>query len=94
MRIKISGQRKLYITLLLLFTVSGYLFAQKPTCIFKDTLLKIDFGTLNKPQEFNLRSLSNYGRSNTSCPDDGYFSFFFFSNNCFNGDLITEKCFW
>ena len=81
--------RYLNIILLLLITVSGSLFAQKPGCIFKDTLLKIDFGTLRSPQEFNLRSLNNYVRTFTSCPDDGYFSFSTETNNCFNGDWIT-----
>ncbi len=80
---------KYHFILLLLITVSVSLFAQKSVCVFKDTLLKIDFGTQIKPQEFNLRSLKNYTRSFGSCPDDGYFSFSTETNNCFKGDWIT-----
>ena len=65
------------------------LHAQTSTCIFKDTLLKIDFGTAKNPQEFNLSSLQNYNRDFTNCPKDGYYSYSTQTADCFKGDWIT-----
>ena len=75
---------------LLLFTTASFsLQAQPGACIFKDTLLRIDFGTVNNPQEFNLRSLQHYRHAYSNCPDDGYYSYSTETDNCFKGDWIT-----
>lgn len=58
-------------------------------CVFKDTLLKIDFGTAAGATEYNLRSLPNYQRDYSNCPNDGYYSYSTETSNCFNGDWIT-----
>ena len=78
-----------YLFLLLFITAPFSSWAQTSACIFKDTLLKIDFGTVTNPQEFNLRSLQNYEHDHSNCPDDGYYSYSAETNNCFKGDWIT-----
>ena len=74
--------------LLLVFTCQQA-FSQNGNCVFKDTLLKIDFGSTRAGQEFNLRVLKNYQRSLSTCPDDGFYSYSTQTSNCFNGDWIT-----
>ena len=75
--------------LLCMITTCSHLQAQTNACVFKDTLLKIDFGTSKDPREFNLRSLRNYRQAYGNCPDDGYFSYSTETDNCFNRDWIT-----
>ena len=65
--------------------------AQTGNCVFRDTLFRIDFGNARTPQEFNLRSLRNYQRAFSSCPDDGFYSYSSQTANCFNDDWITLK---
>jgi len=87
---KFTIQKTNRLLFLILLTIAcGHLQAQSNDCIFKDTLLKVDFGTLTRPQEFNLRSLKSYERDNSNCPPDGYYSYSFQTSNCFNGDWIT-----
>jgi len=74
---------------ILTFSASFSLSAQTSGCIFKDTLLKIDFGTATAPQEFNLRALKKYQRDYSDCPPDGYYSYSSRTSECFNGDWIT-----
>ena len=74
------------------FTISALdVFAQPSNCVFRDTLFRIDFGNARTPQEFNLRSLRNYQRAFSSCPDDGFYSYSAQTANCFNDDWITLK---
>ena len=63
--------------------------AQNSDCIFKDTLFRIDFGNAKTAQEFNLRSLVNYRRAYSNCPEDGYYSYSSETTECFKGDWIT-----
>ncbi len=64
--------------------------AQVNGCILKDTLFNIDFGSANKLQEFDFKSLYFYRRDFSFCPPtDGYFSYASYTSNCFNRDWIT-----
>jgi hypothetical protein len=87
--------KNLSLRLLLVFeilvTFSYQTTAQDNGCIFKDTLLNINFGTAEKQQEFNLSTLKNYSRDYSNCPDDGYYAFISNTSGCFNGDWITLK---
>ena len=79
-----------YFPFLLLLMISGFsLQAQNNDCFFKDTLFRIDFGNSKNVQEFNLRSLGNYNRAFSNCPEDGYYSYSTETSDCFNGDWIT-----
>ncbi len=71
---------------LLILCINGSAGAQ---CIFKDTLFKIDFGTTDVPQEFNLKAMNAYTRDFSDCPGDGYYSYSTRTSECFNGDWIT-----
>ncbi|MEP7163608.1 MAG: hypothetical protein ABI741_02885 [Ferruginibacter sp.] len=90
---KFNGQKLVSISkclFLCLFIINfSSLQAQTNQCIFKDTLLKIDFGTVKNPQEFNLRLLPNYERDHSDCPNDGYYSYSTETSDCFAGDWIT-----
>ncbi len=63
--------------------------AQNAQCTFKDTIFNFDFGSRNAPTELKLKSLKQYKRDYSSCPDDGYFSFIPQTANCFSGDWIV-----
>lgn len=80
--------RKFSLLFLALVVFYGTTPAQQ-TCIFKDTLLRVDFGNIRVVQEFNLRALDSYERSRSDCPPDGYYSYSSETSNCFNGDWIT-----
>ncbi|MBS1741593.1 MAG: hypothetical protein JST81_01050 [Bacteroidetes bacterium] len=60
-------------------------------CIFKDTIFSINFGNEQNNARINLNALRNYRQSNSTCPDDGYFSFVPQTSECFRGDWITMK---
>lgn len=58
-------------------------------CIFKDSLLNIDFGTTSQPQEFNLSQLRGYRQVRTSCPDNASFNFVTSSQGCFDNHWFS-----
>lgn len=60
--------------------------AQDYDCSFKEPLIKIDFGTNQEPRDANLSALKNYGKVNDPCPQDGFYSFTSYTDNCFNGN--------
>ncbi len=80
-----------YIVGLLIAISAQNVIAQPVNCVFRDTLFKIDFGNARTQQEFNLRSLRNYQRAFSSCPDDGFYSYSTQTANCFNDEWITLK---
>jgi hypothetical protein len=67
---------------------ASILLAQPSKCIFKEALVKIDFGT-GSVDNFNNTSLANYDRVRTYCPTDGHFSYAGYTSNCFNDDWHT-----
>ncbi len=64
------------------------LFAQPSKCIFKEALVKIDFGT-GSVGNYNNTSLSEYDRVGHYCPTDGHFSYASYTSNCFHDDWHT-----
>lgn len=64
-----------------------HLQAQPPACK-KETVLSIDFGSGRSPQ-IDLSFLRNYRPVNSSCPNDGYFTFTPYTSDCFGGHWIT-----
>jgi hypothetical protein len=60
-------------------------------CVFKDTLLNINFGTAKNLQQFNLNGLKQYRRDFSNCPNDGYYAYVSESSECFNGDWHTIR---
>lgn len=63
------------------------IFAQQ--FIFKDPILRIDFGSRGQPSTFNMWDLRNYNEKRGICPDDGNYAFAPYTSDCFNGDWIT-----
>ncbi len=49
----------------------------------------IDFGSSNKSTPINAGKLRQYRKANSSCPDDGYYSFTNYTQNCFEGRWHT-----
>lgn len=67
-----------------LFLLSN-LQAQPTTCIFKEPIIKIDFGTNAGEGTMSLSHLKRYNRVEGTCPDDGNYSFASYTENCFGG---------
>jgi hypothetical protein len=63
--------------------------AQTPECIFKDPLIKIDFGSSTDQSDINLSMIRRYDRSGNSCPDDGNYAFVSYAADCFSGHWHT-----
>jgi hypothetical protein len=57
--------------------------AQTIDCTFKEPIVKIDFGNASNSKAINLSILKAYRKSNSSCPDDGEYSFVSATANCF-----------
>lgn len=80
---------KIFLCINFLNSFSLKLVAQNGDCVFKDTIFTINFGTEDNHAPINLRMLRNYREVNSSCPDDGYYSFVPTTSECFLGDWIT-----
>jgi hypothetical protein len=65
-----------------LFSISK-IDAQTIDCAFKEPTIKIDFGNASNSKAINLSILKAYRKSNSSCPDDGEYSFVSATANCF-----------
>lgn len=65
--------------------------AQQNNCINKKEVIKIDFGTAEKPQLYNLSALNKYEVINDRCPDDGHMSFASSTSTCFWGNWYPLK---
>ncbi|HET6993888.1 MAG TPA: hypothetical protein VFI06_02845 [Chitinophagaceae bacterium] len=61
-----------------------------PSCILKDPIVTINFGT-GKPAEPNTSSAFLYRRVEGSCPTDGHYSYTSYTSECFRGDWITSE---
>ena len=66
-----------------------YTQAQQINCNYYTPQVQIDFGTATHIKEINLSYLYNYKKINSQCPDDGYFTYTNYTNNCFNGNWYT-----
>ncbi len=80
--------RNIFLFLMLLYAQTK-LNAQKNNCIFKELVLKIDFGTGNDIPAINIFPLPNYRLVKNTCPNDGYYSFASSTSDCFNSDWLT-----
>lgn len=67
------------------------LYAQHHDCGSKRQVVKIDFGTAEKPQLYNLSDLKAYRVINDKCPDDGHMSFSNSTSTCFWGNWYPLK---
>ncbi len=65
--------------------VPASLFAQQLGCSYKDPLVRIDFGNSSGGGEINLSLIKRYNRTESSCPDDGDYSFATYTGDCFGG---------
>lgn len=75
---------------LFLLLLSAFLQAQsQQNYTFKEPAVKIDFGTGNDAPGINIFPLSHYSIDNSTCPNDGYYSFASHTSDCFNGDWLT-----
>jgi hypothetical protein len=83
--------KKLHITLLVLqfICLLPILQAQQINCNYFTPLVQINFGNTSQSKEINLSYLHNYKKTNSQCPDDGYFTYTNFTSNCFNGNWHT-----
>lgn len=78
------------ITIVFLLTVfSPGLPCHAQECIFKDSLLNIDFGTASQPQEFNLSQLRGYQQVRSDCPDNATFNFVTVLPGCFDNHWFS-----
>ena len=72
-----------------IFTFCALTLAAQPSkCIFKEALVKIDFGT-GSVSDYNNTSLAEYDRVRSYCPTDGHFSYASYTSNCFSDDWHT-----
>lgn len=79
-----------FIALLIILLPAGIIAkAQSGECVFKDTSFFISFGTVQKPQTFNLNALKRYQQAYSICPEDGFYSYTTETSHCFNDDWIT-----
>ncbi len=78
----------IFLSLMLLFTYI-HLQAQPNRFIFKEPILKIDFGTGSNTPATNVFPLPNYQPVESTCPDDGNYSFVSYTSDCFNNDWFT-----
>ncbi len=60
--------------------------AQSVTCEYKQTVINLDFGTSSNRKDVALSFLKNYQQTNSTCPDDGWFSYSAYTTDCFNGN--------
>lgn len=65
------------------------LLAQQINCNYYTPLVHIDFGNTGQSKQIDLSYLYNYKKTNSQCPDDGYFTFTPYTNHCFNGNWHT-----
>lgn len=65
--------------------ISNFLFAQNNSCIYKDPVFTLGFGTNAKDGVPTMYNLKNYNKTNGSCPNDGFYSFATNTSNCFEG---------
>ncbi len=81
--------------ILILFFAGSFmplrLYAQQNDCETKRQVVKIDFGTAEHPQLFNLSDLKAYQVINDRCPDDGHMSFSSSTSTCFMGNWYPLK---
>lgn len=87
MKYKIFFKSIVYIILLLL--VGFKIQAQQSNCVFKDPVFKIDFGTSGNIPGVNIFPLPNYRAVESTCPEDGDYSFVSKTSGCFNDDWHT-----
>jgi len=61
-------------------------FAQSYNCNFKAPVVTIDFGTVDNAKDYYFAGVKNYSQVNGECPNDGYYSFVSYTNDCFGGN--------
>ena len=72
-------------TAMLFLLISSPMLAQNNNCIYKDPVFKLDFGTTTNNGAPIMYGIENYKTKTGQCPDDGFYSFDAFINNCFAG---------
>jgi hypothetical protein len=76
---------KHFLLILFFLFVTTLAHAQSAGCVFKDPLIRIDFGNDADNGDINLSLLKRYNRMEGGCPDDGNYSFASYTENCFTG---------
>jgi hypothetical protein len=71
--------------IVLLLLISNPLLAQKNSCIYKDPVFSLSFGTIANDGVPLMYNIENYKKTTGSCPNDGFYSFASTINNCFAG---------
>jgi len=71
--------------LFFLAMISNPLLAQDNNCIYKDPVFTLNFGTIAKDVVPLMYNIKNYNKANSSCPNDGFYSFASATGNCFDG---------
>ncbi len=82
-------KKKLLLPCLLLQAVTAVQQLKAQQLVYKDPILKIDFGSRLAPAYTDPGRLSQYREQGGSCPDDGNYVFASRTSGCFNGDWIT-----
>jgi hypothetical protein len=72
-------------SILLLLLLTKPLSAQTNSCVYKDPVFSLDFGTDARNNVPVLYNLEHYKISNGPCPKDGFYNFAMASGTCFEG---------
>ena len=84
------AMRQIFITgFIILISLLSTINIHAQDCKLKEPFLTIDFGSGNDIPDLNFFPLANYKRVNSTCPNDGYYSYTSNTSNCFNGDWLT-----
>ena len=73
------------ILLFSLLLTGNWLYAQNNSCIYKDPVFTLNFGTIAKDGAPTMYNLKNYNKTTDPCPKDGFYSFNTAITNCFEG---------
>ncbi|MBL0358481.1 MAG: hypothetical protein IPP72_17195 [Chitinophagaceae bacterium] len=82
-------KKKLLLFILFLQGVAMLQLTNAQQLIYKEPILKIDFGSRGQPLKFDMWDMRNYKEQRGVCPDDGNYSFAAYTSDCFNGDWIA-----
>ncbi len=75
--------------LLIIFFSTQLSFINAQDCMYKESIVNINFGTNNNPKDINLFALKNYQKVVGICPNDGQYSFTNYTYDCFVGKWHT-----
>lgn len=72
----------------MLLALGWFGYAEAQTCVFKNPVITIHFGTGNV-RDPNTSEPEDYERVDDPCPSDGYYAYTSYTSDCFRGDWFT-----